>query len=121
MAYVRDAAKDHGQQNRIEGRIEDGETVVVVEDLISTGQSALSAVEAVRAAGATVAAVVAVFSYDLDASAERFAAADVPLHVLTTFPILVEEAHAQDALSAEALDLLRAWRADPKAWSDRFT
>ena len=118
MAYVRSEAKGHGQGRRIEGtRLGPGDEAVVVEDLISTGGSALEAVSAVRETGATVRAVLAIFSYGLDAAASAFEAADVEAHVLTTFPVLLNVARRQHDLSAEARTLLDDWQADPKAWS----
>ena len=118
MAYVRSAAKDHGQGRRIEGtRLGPGDEAVVMEDLISTGGSALEAVSAVRETGATVRAVLAIFSYGLDAAASAFEAADVEAHVLTAFPVLLDVAHRQHDLSAEAWALLDDWQADPEAWS----
>ena len=118
MAYVRSEAKGHGQGRRIEGtRLGPGDEAVVVEDLISTGGSALEAVSAVRETGATVRAVLAIFSYGLDAAASAFEAADVEAHVLTTFPVLLDVAHRQHDLSAEARVLLDDWQADPEAWS----
>lgn len=118
MAYVRSLAKGHGRGRRIEGaQLGPADDVVVVEDLISTGGSALDAVAAVRETGATVRAVLAVFSYGLDAAAAAFRDADVPGHVLTTFPVLLEVARRHDNLSAEARGLLEDWRADPEAWS----
>ena len=118
MAYVRSEAKGHGQGRRIEGtRLGPGDEAVVVEDLISTGGSALEAVSAVRGTGATVRAVLAIFSYGLDTAASAFEAADVEAHVLTTFPVLLNVARRQHDLSAEARTLLDDWQADPKAWS----
>jgi len=118
MAYVRSSAKEHGTGRRIEGaRPEAGDEVVVVEDLISTGRSALDAVAAVRETGATVLAVLAIFSYGLDAAHTAFREADVPGHVLTTFPVLLDVARRQHSLSEEAQAVLDDWQADPKAWS----
>jgi orotate phosphoribosyltransferase len=118
MAYVRSAAKEHGQGRRIEGaRLGPGDEAVVVEDLISTGGSALEAVSAVRDTGATVRAVLAIFSYGLDAAAAAFRETGVPRRVLTTFPVLLEVARRHDDLSDEAQALLEDWRADPEAWS----
>ena len=118
MAYVRSEAKGHGQGRRIEGtRLGPGDEAVVVEDLISTGGSALEAVSAVRETGATVRAVLAIFSYGLDAAASAFEAADVEAHVLTTFPVLLNVVRRQHDLSAEARTLLDDWQADPEAWS----
>ena len=118
MAYIRASAKGHGQGRRIEGaRPGKGDTVIVVEDLISTGRSALDAVAAVREAGATVPAVLAIFSYGLDTAATAFREAGVPCHVLTTFPVLLDVARREHALSEDARALLDDWRADPEAWS----
>ena len=118
MAYVRSAAKAHGQGRRIEGaRLSSGHVAVVVEDLLSTGGSALEAVSAVRETGAAVRGVLAIFSYGLDAAEAAFAKAGVERHVLTTFPTLLEVAHHDHGLSDEARALLEDWRADPEAWS----
>ncbi len=118
MAYVRSSSKGHGQGRQIEGpRLGPGDDVVVVEDLISTGGSALDAVSAVRGTGATVRAVLAIFSYGLDVADAAFREADVPHHVLTTFPVLLEVARRRHDLSDEARALLQEWRADPEAWS----
>lgn len=117
MAYVRSSAKGHGTSSRIEGRMEAGDDVIVLEDLISTGGSALDAVAAVREVGATVTAVLAIFSYQLDAAEAAFAEADVERHVLTDFSTLIDVAHAQNQLSDAELAALQDWRADPEAWS----
>jgi orotate phosphoribosyltransferase len=120
MAYVRSSAKTHGQGRRIEGaRPGPSDDVFVVEDLISTGRSVLDAVAAVRETGATVRGVLAIFSYGLDAAAAAFREADVSGTVLTTFPVLLEVAFRQHALSEEAQSLLETWRADPEAWSQK--
>ncbi len=117
MAYVRSSAKEHGQGARIEGDVQAGEEVVVVEDLISTGGSALEAVEALRGAGTTVRAVLSIFSFELDVADEAFRAADVPRSVLTSFRTLIDVAHEREELSNDDLDVLTAWRADPEGWS----
>jgi orotate phosphoribosyltransferase len=117
MAYVRSSAKGHGTGARIEGRVAAGDDVVVLEDLISTGGSALDAVAALREVGATVRAVLAIFSYQLDTADGAFRAADVPRHVLTDFETLIEVAHDREHLSEADLAVLREWRADPEAWS----
>jgi orotate phosphoribosyltransferase len=93
--------------------------VLVIEDLVSTGSSALDAVAAVRAAGAEVPAVLAIFSYGLDAAAEAFAEAHVPLHTLTDFPTLLQVAVDRGALSEDELSTLQAWRRDPEGWPAR--
>lgn len=117
LAYVRAAPKAHGRGNRIEGRVEPGWRVVVVEDLISTGGSSLQAVEALREAGAEVQAVLAVFSYGLPVAEQAFASAGVPLEALSDLEALLEEAGASGGLSERQLEDVRAWRADPGGWS----
>lgn len=117
MAYVRSSAKGHGQGARIEGVLEAGDHAVVVEDLISTGGSALDAVASLREVGVQVPAVLAIFSYELDAAKTAFRAAEVPRHVLTTFSTLIDVAHERGDLSTEEREVLRDWRADPEAWS----
>lgn len=117
MAYVRSAPKGHGRGNRIEGRVEAGHRVVVVEDLISTGGSSLSVVEALREAGVEVEALLAIFSYGLPGTAERFAEAGVPLYTLTDFDALVATAEDEGRLPPASAESLRAWRRAPEAWS----
>ena len=117
MAYVRDEAKGHGTGAKIEGRVSNGTDVVLVEDLISTGGSALDAVGTLRAAGAQVRAVLAIFSYRLAVADHAFADAEVARHVLTDLRVLIDVAHAQQRLSDAEREALRAWRADPAAWS----
>lgn len=118
MAYVRSASKSHGKQSRIEGVVEAGDEVLVVEDLISTGGSALSAVEALRDVGASVRSVLAIFSYELDAATDAFREAEVPQHVLTTFSTLLDVAQERGGLSAKDRAALDVWRDDPELWSD---
>lgn len=118
MAYIRGEEKGHGQGRRIEGaRLGADDEVVVVEDLISTGGSALDAVAAVRQTGASVRAVFSIFTYELAEAEAAFAEGEVPHHVLTSFGVLLDVAHERGALSDEALAVLREWRADPEGWS----
>ena len=117
MAYVRDSAKGHGTGARIEGVVEAGDTVVLVEDLISTGGSALDAVDALRDVGATVPTVLAIFSYQLEAAETAFREATVDRFVLTDFQTLIAVAHEEDRLSHDDFQALKSWRADPAAWS----
>lgn len=107
LVYVRAAAKGHGRQNLIEGRLEPGSRVLVVEDLVSTGGSAVAAVEALRAAGAEVLAVLATFSYGLPVAAATFERANVDAIALATLDDLLAEA----ALGGAAARSIRAWRA----------
>ncbi|MEM6647563.1 MAG: orotate phosphoribosyltransferase [Bacteroidota bacterium] len=118
MAYVRSAAKGHGRGNRIEGVVQPGQHVVVVEDLISTGKSSLSVVEALREVGAEVLGLLAIFTYGLPEATEAFASLGVPFETISSFPVLLELAHDEDALTASQVASLEAWHADPKAWSD---
>ncbi len=119
MVYVRSKAKGHGRENRIEGVLGEGQRVVVVEDLISTGGSSLAAVEAVREAGAQVTGAVAIFSYGLPEAAARFEASGVPLRTVTTLDVLLEAALRRGAIDEGAARLLRLWQRDPQAWSER--
>lgn len=110
MVYVRSKPKAHGRGNQIEGPLAEGQQVVLVEDLVSTGGSSLEAVEALRAAGASVAAVVAVFSYNLARARQAFADADVRLLTVTDFDALVAEARTRGTIGeTQAADVLR-WR-----------
>lgn len=120
LVYVRAKAKEHGRGNLIEGRVDDGARVVLVEDLISTGGSSLAAVEALRAAGAGVLAVVAIFTYGLHAAARAFRAAHVPLFTLSDYDALLAVAEADGAFGDEAIAALHAWREDPEAWSAEY-
>ena len=117
FSYVRSSAKGHGRENRIEGRVEEGQRIVLVEDLVSTGGSVLSAAEALREAGATVVAALAVFTYGFPEADQAFEAAGLPLVTLTDFPALAESARQSGALGEDAWDVLRDWRDDPKGWS----
>lgn len=117
MAYVRSAAKGHGRQNRIEGRVASGQSVVVVEDLISTGQSAHAAASALQAQGAVVEGLLAIFTYELEAATARFAEAPFSVHPLTTLGTLVRVARERGDLSASQRKALAAWRTDPEGWA----
>lgn len=116
FVYVRPSAKNHGRQNLIEGRIEAGQSVVVVEDLISTGGSSLKAVEALREAGAVVKGMVAIFSYGFQVAEENFRHAGVDLLTLTDYHTLIEVALRSGDIREEQVELLKQWRADPAEW-----
>ena len=117
MAYVRSKPKAHGRGNQIEGPVEAGQRVVLVEDLVSTGGSVADAAAALRAAGATVETVVAIFGYGLDAAEARLDAAGLTTTTLTDLAALARVARADGSLSDDDLAALDAWRADPAAWS----
>ena len=113
MGYVRSGAKDHGRANRIEGRLEKGEKVVVVEDLISTGKSSLEAVDALREAGADVIGMVSIFTYGMKAAKEKFAAAGVKAVSLSDLDELLDVAVEEGYLKADDKGKLIAFRDNP--------
>ena len=103
-------------ENKIEGRIETGKSVVVIEDLVSTGKSSLAAVDALREAGCDVKGMAAIFSYDLDISRENFEKKDCRLITLSDYNILVQKAAEQNYISEKDVKALIAWRENPKKW-----
>jgi len=120
FVYVRSQAKAHGRQNQIEGKLEAGQKVLVIEDLISTGGSSLQAVETVREAGVEVVGVLAIFSYGFEKATQAFQAADCAFDTLTTYATLLEVAVQQQRISTTDLNILQEWRNDPRAWSAKF-
>ena len=115
FSYVRSQAKGHGRENRVEGTVAEGQRVVIVEDLVSTGGSVLSAVEALRERGAEVVAALAVFTYGFPDADGAFQEAGLPLVTLTDFAALADAAHAD--LGENATQTLDDWRRDPAGWS----
>ena len=113
MGYVRSGAKDHGRRNRIEGRLEPGQKVVVVEDLISTGGSAIEVVEALREAGADVLGIVSIYTYGMKKASDRLAAADVENTSLTDFDTTCRVAAEQGYVRPEDVERLMKFRDDP--------
>ena len=118
MGYVRSGAKDHGRQNQIEGRLEPGQKVVVVEDLISTGGSVIDAVEALRAAGAEVLGVVSIFTYGLAKGVERLAAANIRNVSLSNLDYVAEVAGEEGYIKPEDVEKVLKFRADP--WDESW-
>lgn len=116
LAYVRAKAKSYGLGNQIEGGVEKGESTIVIEDLISTGGSALSVVEALEFIGADVMAVLSIFTYGFDKAIQRFEDAEVPVFTLTDYTTLVDVAIEENFIDEEALELLSDWRAEPETW-----
>lgn len=114
--YVRSKPKEHGMGNQIEGYMEAGKKVVVVEDLVSTGKSSLQAVEAIRAAGGEVIGMCALFTYGFNAAADAFAEANVPLHTISNYQALMEVAEEQQLIASEQKASLEQWRVDPAGW-----
>ena len=113
MGYVRSGAKDHGRKNQIEGRLEPGQKVVVVEDLISTGGSVLEVVDVLREAGADVLGVVSIFTYGMKKGLERLAAAEVKNISLTDFDMVAETAAEEHYIKPEDVARLIAFRDNP--------
>ena len=119
FVYVRSKAKTHGRQNQIEGKLEEGQRVLVIEDLISTGGSCLQAVACLREAKAQVAGVLAIFTYGFEKARLAFAAADCPMATLSNYEALIQQATAQSYILPDQANTLQAWRLDPKAWSEQ--
>ncbi len=117
MVYVRSQAKTHGRGRQIEGRLEPGQRVVLIEDLISTGGSSWAAAEALLAADARVEAVLAIFSYGFPEAQERFAQLGIPCYSLTNLAALLEVAQAHGLLTEETTKVLTEWQTDPYSWS----
>lgn len=113
MGYVRSGNKDHGRQNRIEGRLEPGQKVVVVEDLISTAGSCIEVVEALRDAGAEVLGTVSIFTYGLRKGLERLESANVVNHSLSNFETVCEVAAEEGRIKQQDIDRLKRFCADP--------
>lgn len=121
MGYVRGSAKDHGRNNRIEGRLEPGEKVVVIEDLISTGGSCIDVVEALREAGADVLGVVSIFTYGMKKGLDRLREANVTNYSLSNFNTLVEVAAEENYIAPADVERLRAFMANPsdESWMSK--
>lgn len=115
MVYIRSKAKDHGKGNQIEGRIFEGQKMVVIEDLISTGGSVLEAAEAAKREGANVLGVAAIFTYELPKGKENFGN-EMPLLTLTNYSVLIEAALEEKYIDETELDLLKEWKQDPENW-----
>ena len=113
MGYVRSGAKDHGRQNQIEGRLEKGQKVVVVEDLISTAGSCIEVVNVLREAGAEVLGIVSIFTYGMQKGLDRMAAADVINYSLSNFDAVCEVAAEEGKIRTEDIERLKKFRANP--------
>ncbi len=117
FVYVRPEAKKHGRQNKVEGFLQKGQNVVVVEDLISTGNSSLLAVEALKEAGANVKGMVAIFSYGFDVATENFKNANVTLNTLSNYENLLNLAVEKKYITEEEQVTLQEWRKSPSTWN----
>lgn len=116
MVYIRSKAKDHGKGNQIEGRIVEGQKMVVIEDLISTGGSVLEAAEAAKREGAAILGVAAIFTYELPKGKVNFEKAEIPLMTLTNYSVLIEAALEDRYIDEQELTLLKEWKKDPENW-----
>jgi len=116
FVYVRPEPKKHGRQNQVEGFLQKGQNVVIVEDLISTGNSSLLAVEALRAAGANIKGMAAIFTYGFDIAGENFKNANVDLFTLSNYQNLLNLAVAKRYITEEEEQTLREWNLSPSTW-----
>jgi orotate phosphoribosyltransferase len=119
FVYVRPEPKKHGRQNQVEGYLEAGQSVVVVEDLISTGGSSLLAVAALKEAGANIKGMAAVFTYGFEVAENNFAAAKIDLYTLSNYQNLINLAVAKNYISKTEEETLRAWNKNPSTWRNQ--
>ncbi|APS39091.1 MULTISPECIES: orotate phosphoribosyltransferase [Salegentibacter] len=117
--YVRPEAKSHGRKNQIEGNLSEGQTVVVIEDLISTGNSSLNAVKALKEAKANVKGMLAIFTYGFKTADENFEKEGIELHTLSDYDFLLETAQRTNYINATEAGILREWRQDPANWKNK--
>lgn len=116
MAYVRAKAKAHGMGNQIEGGVDKGQTTLVIEDLISTGGSAISVLEALQFVGAKVEAVLSIFTYGFEKADKQFEKVNVPVYSLTDYKTLINVAIEKGIVTGDDLDQLSSWRTHPETW-----
>jgi len=114
--YVRPEPKSHGRQNQIEGFLKPNQTVVVIEDLISTGKSSLNAVDALQAAGANIKGMLAIFTYGFDVATTNFNKKELELHTLSDYEHLIEQASETGYIKEEQMNTLMEWRKNPSQW-----
>jgi orotate phosphoribosyltransferase len=117
FVYVRPSPKEHGMKNQIEGHLEQGQKVVVIEDLISTGKSSLEVVSVLQDAGVKIVGMVSIFNYRFTAAAEAFINAQIDLYSLTDYPTLLESAGKKGIITIEQQEVLLKWRQDPANWT----
>ena len=120
FVYVRSEEKKHGLTNIVEGVVEAGQKVVVIEDLVSTGQSSLKAANALKDMGCDVLGMVAIFTYNLPIAKQRFEEAQLELYTLTDYNILVEKAAEDGYVQQNEIETLSRWSKDPAAWAEQF-
>lgn len=117
FVYVRPDAKSHGKQNQIEGFLQSGQNVVVVEDLISTGKSSLNAVKALKDAGANVKGMVAIFTYGFEIASSNFKAENVVLYTMSNYESLLEQALETKYITVKEEGILADWNSNPSEWN----
>ena len=117
--FIRKEPKEHGTKRRVEGGDVAGRRVVLVEDLVTTGGSSMTAIEALRAEGAMVSDCLAIISYDLPEALESFAQGGVRLHVTTTFPVVLQCAVEQGVIDEAGSAVVRDWLREPRSWAKR--
>ena len=118
FVYVRSEKKSHGMNNQIEGVINSGQSVVIIEDLVSTGKSSLNAVEALREKGAVIKGMLAIFTYGMDVATENFKNNKCELFTLTNYNALIQKAAEENYIREDDLASLLEWKNNPQAWSD---
>lgn len=120
MVYIRDKAKGHGKKNQIEGKLEAGQKVLVIEDLISTGGSSVRAGLATREAGGVVTDCVAIFTYQMETAKEQFEEAQINLHTLSNFAALMDVAAQEGYITEEEKGIALEWNKDPQGWGKKM-
>jgi orotate phosphoribosyltransferase len=120
FVYIRSSQKGHGLENKIEGVIEKGQKVVIVEDLVSTGKSSLNAVDALVNAGCEVLGMVAIFSYNLDVAIQKFENKSVQLYTLSDYDTLINKALEINYVNQSDLGSLVEWKKSPQKWAEKF-
>jgi len=117
FAYVRPSAKAHGLTNMVEGMVRTSDKVVVIEDLVSTGKSSLSAVRALKTKGCEIMGMLAIFTYQFDIAAENFFKSSCHLETLTDYHVLIEVAEEMGIVDNKQLATLKEWRDNPSTWN----
>lgn len=119
FVYVRPEAKGHGRQNQVEGKLEKNQSVVVVEDLISTGKSSLNAVKALLEAQVKVKGMIAIFTYGFQVAEENFKKENITLHTLSDYEHLLNQAEKANYISNKELETIKSWRENPAEWTNK--
>lgn len=120
MVYIRSKSKGYGKNKLVEGEMKKGDTVLVIEDLISTGGSVIDAIKAVREEGGTAENCIAIFTYELRSAKEQFSAAQAQVYTITNLTILLEVALQEDYITGEDQEKILEWAQDPKKWGKKM-